>query len=290
MGSVIGAGDTLARIGGDEFAVIVEDASGEAAHRLGRKLCARMDDFRFAHEGQRFRIGASIGLVPIRLPLDGRGGDHAGRPTPPATRPRTPGATACTPGSTPTRACASATARRGGPPASSRRSTRTGSRCTRSASVPRTENRTGCTPRSSCGLRDEEGRTIPPGAFLPAAERFHLVTRIDRWVLQRVIGIVGGACRSLHRADHLHQPLGAVGRGPASSAATRSRALERAGGEVCRPALPRDHRDRRHHQRRRRRRLHAAGCAHSASASRSTTSAPGRPPRSATSGTSRRTC
>jgi EAL domain-containing protein (putative c-di-GMP-specific phosphodiesterase class I) len=34
---------------------------------------------------------------------------------------------------------------------------------------------------------DGDGSLIPPGAFLPAAERFHLASRIDRWVLQQAI-------------------------------------------------------------------------------------------------------
>jgi EAL domain-containing protein (putative c-di-GMP-specific phosphodiesterase class I) len=35
-------------------------------------------------------------------------------------------------------------------------------------------------------LRDTDGSIIVPGVFLPAAERFNLATRIDRWVLKRV--------------------------------------------------------------------------------------------------------
>ena len=30
---------------------------------------------------------------------------------------------------------------------------------------------------------DDDGGSIPPGAFLPAAERYHLSTKIDRWVI-----------------------------------------------------------------------------------------------------------
>jgi EAL domain-containing protein (putative c-di-GMP-specific phosphodiesterase class I) len=33
-------------------------------------------------------------------------------------------------------------------------------------------------------MMQEDGDLVPPGAFLPAAERFHLASRIDRWVLQ----------------------------------------------------------------------------------------------------------
>jgi EAL domain-containing protein (putative c-di-GMP-specific phosphodiesterase class I) len=34
-------------------------------------------------------------------------------------------------------------------------------------------------------LRDSNGDLVPPGTFLPAAERFHLASRIDRWVVRR---------------------------------------------------------------------------------------------------------
>jgi EAL domain-containing protein (putative c-di-GMP-specific phosphodiesterase class I) len=36
-------------------------------------------------------------------------------------------------------------------------------------------------------LRDEQGALIPPGLFLPAAERFNLMAAIDRWVVTQVL-------------------------------------------------------------------------------------------------------
>ena len=33
-------------------------------------------------------------------------------------------------------------------------------------------------------LEDEDGRLVPPGAFLPAAERYNLAAGIDRWVVR----------------------------------------------------------------------------------------------------------
>jgi EAL domain-containing protein (putative c-di-GMP-specific phosphodiesterase class I) len=36
-------------------------------------------------------------------------------------------------------------------------------------------------------LRETDGSLVQPGAFLPAAERFHLASRIDRWVLKHAI-------------------------------------------------------------------------------------------------------
>jgi Amt family ammonium transporter len=37
-------------------------------------------------------------------------------------------------------------------------------------------------------MLDKENQVITPGAFLPAASRFGLMTQIDRWVVKRVLG------------------------------------------------------------------------------------------------------
>jgi EAL domain-containing protein (putative c-di-GMP-specific phosphodiesterase class I) len=36
-------------------------------------------------------------------------------------------------------------------------------------------------------LRDEDGRMVPPGAFIPAAERFGLMLQLDRWVVDTAL-------------------------------------------------------------------------------------------------------
>jgi EAL domain-containing protein (putative c-di-GMP-specific phosphodiesterase class I) len=35
-------------------------------------------------------------------------------------------------------------------------------------------------------LRDEQGHTVPPGEFMPAAERYNVMPAIDRWVIRTV--------------------------------------------------------------------------------------------------------
>lgn len=57
--------DTLARLGGDEFAVLLNHCSLDQAQRIAQQICDAMDDFRFLHDGRRFRLGASIGMVPV---------------------------------------------------------------------------------------------------------------------------------------------------------------------------------------------------------------------------------
>jgi EAL domain-containing protein (putative c-di-GMP-specific phosphodiesterase class I) len=45
----------------------------------------------------------------------------------------------------------------------------------------------------------EDGRIASPGAFIPAAERYHLIASIDRWVVHAAF--VSLACRALSHGD-----------------------------------------------------------------------------------------
>ncbi len=58
-------GDTLGRLGGDEFGILMAHCSLEQARRVTRILLDAIQNFRFAWQVKSFRIGASIGLVPI---------------------------------------------------------------------------------------------------------------------------------------------------------------------------------------------------------------------------------
>ncbi|NOQ15701.1 MAG: EAL domain-containing protein [Methyloprofundus sp.] len=57
--------DTLARLGGDEFAILMEHCSLDQARRTANKVLATVAQFQFVWDNQSFRIGVSIGLVPI---------------------------------------------------------------------------------------------------------------------------------------------------------------------------------------------------------------------------------
>ncbi|MCK7492843.1 MAG: hypothetical protein MZW92_15970 [Comamonadaceae bacterium] len=48
-------------------------------------------------------------------------------------------------------------------------------------------------------MRDEYGRAVPPGAFLPTVERYNLSVRYDRWVIGTALQVDAGA-RAGHRA------------------------------------------------------------------------------------------
>ena len=178
--------DVLARLGGDEFGVILHDCNVDLARNIAQGICDTMNDFRFAHGARRFRIGVSIGLVPldsswkslaaIMKAADtscytakdaGRNRVHVWFDTDHAMH-----------------------ARRG--------DMQWAGRLEQSLDENRFElhaqrlvhldtDRTGLNAEVLVRLRDETGELIQPAAFLPAAERFHLATRIDRWVLRNAI-------------------------------------------------------------------------------------------------------
>ncbi|NOQ36266.1 MAG: EAL domain-containing protein [Methylococcaceae bacterium] len=57
--------DTLARLGGDEFGILMEHCSLERGERLANILRESIADYRFQWDEKSFRIGVSIGLMQI---------------------------------------------------------------------------------------------------------------------------------------------------------------------------------------------------------------------------------
>ena len=63
MKSVMRKGDLMARIGGDEFAIFLSNLNTEQASAVAKNLLDTIHHFRFLWGEKTFRIGASIGLV-----------------------------------------------------------------------------------------------------------------------------------------------------------------------------------------------------------------------------------
>ena len=57
--------DTLARLGGDEFGVLLESCSLEEAMKTAEILRASIGEYKFVWDDRSFRLGVSIGVVPI---------------------------------------------------------------------------------------------------------------------------------------------------------------------------------------------------------------------------------
>ena len=180
---VVRKSDTLARLGGDEFGVLMERCSLDDAYRVADSLLKVIQEHLFLWEEHSLRIGASIGLVSIpqtaadltqllqnadaacyRAKDTGRNRIHIFNDD----------------------------------------DTEIAQRLGEMKWVERIhhalESNLFClyaqaiVPLSSSSdkhyeilirMQGEDGRIIPPGAFLPAAEQFNLIAKIDQWVIRK---------------------------------------------------------------------------------------------------------
>ncbi|RVT85098.1 PAS domain S-box protein [Inhella crocodyli] len=178
--------DVLARLGGDEFGVLLEQCTTEQAMRVAQKICDEMELFRFARGDQRFRVGASIGLVPVDRrfatpALVMQAADAACYSAKESGRNRV-------------HEWVETDANLAHRHAEMQWSTRLEQALDDDAFVlfgqrivSLTEADVGLHAELLLRLPDGRGGYHPPGLFLPAAERYHLASRIDRWVLRQVI-------------------------------------------------------------------------------------------------------
>lgn len=177
--------DLVARLGGDEFGILFECCKIEVAKRVAESLLARVKEFRFAWQDHVFDVGVSIGLVSISSSEqnvtdimsaadvacyaakdDGRNRVHVYHLEDDELKKR-------------------------------HGEMRWVSRISKALEedrfrlycqkiVPVSEMQ-GVAPHYEILVRllDEEGKIIPPLAFIPAAERYNLMTSIDRWVVRK---------------------------------------------------------------------------------------------------------
>lgn len=197
------ADDIVARLGGDEFAVILEQCDTDRAQLMARQICKLMDEYRYTHEGQRYRIGASIGLVSVGsdwLDISAiiRAADTACYAAKEAGRNRVH--VWCeNDSSVLLRRVQTSWATRLESALDDDGFELYAQRIDAIDSLP-TARRSGSVTHSTreqparanaeilLRLKSEGELPILPGAFMPAAERFNLVNRIDQWVMERVIG------------------------------------------------------------------------------------------------------
>lgn len=61
----IRSSDSLGRLGGDEFGLLLEGCSLEQGQQLAQTLVDKVSSYQFMWRGRQFQVGVSIGLVPI---------------------------------------------------------------------------------------------------------------------------------------------------------------------------------------------------------------------------------
>ncbi|HEV8581717.1 MAG TPA: EAL domain-containing protein [Thermoanaerobaculia bacterium] len=197
--SMVRKTDTLARLGGDEFGVLLEDATLEIARELGERMRAAVRQYRFGWQERIFEIGVSIGLVPI----SGASGDMA--------RVLSAADAACYVAKESGRNRIheyqpddSALAERYGEMQWIHRIHKAFAEhrfCLYRQNIHPLHGDGTEPPLCELFIRmlDEEGRIATPAAFIPAAERYHLIASIDRWVVHAAF--VSLACGTLSHGD-----------------------------------------------------------------------------------------
>jgi len=186
--------DLLARLGGDEFAILLENGDLERAAIVAEKLRQAVQDLNFIWNGRSFTVTASIGLVQIH-----------GRATKDETL------------RTADLACYLAKEKgRNRTQIHNPSDTELLHRFGEMAWVQRIhdalEEQRFCLYAqniaalhdTSCEgthielllrLRDKDGNLVPPGDFIPAAERYGLMPLIDRWVVQHAFETIASRIR-----------------------------------------------------------------------------------------------
>jgi len=198
----IGDGDTLARLGGDEFGLLLENRSISAGWRAGKELLTAIEDFQFPWQDRVFRIGASIGMVE----LNELSGDVIGV--------MADADAACYTAKDEGRNCIHVYSADDATLAQRRSEMEWATRLPEALEQGRFELfyqpieplHEGLTERRHLELlirlRDESGALVMPSRFLPAAERYSLSTRVDRWVVATAFDSIA---RLQARQGHAYQ-------------------------------------------------------------------------------------
>jgi diguanylate cyclase (GGDEF)-like protein/PAS domain S-box-containing protein len=178
--------DMLARLGGDEFGMLLDNCPIDKAVEIADGLRAVVEDYRFAWQDKTFAVGVSIGLVAINADTESLSWAMSAADT----------------------ACYVAKDRGRNrlhvyelddAELNLRRTemqwvSRLNEALDNHQLVLRYQPIVGVDSPDQqhsaieilVAMRDADGREIPPGAFIPAAERYNLMVAVDRWVVSQV--------------------------------------------------------------------------------------------------------
>lgn len=178
--------DTLARLGGDEFGVLLEGCALDRAQLIAADLLAAVCEHRFQWENKPFTVGVSIGLVAINAGTGNRAEVFSAADT------------ACYAAKEQGRNRVCVFHSRDADMAQRRTDMGWAARLTQALEEDRLvlyyqpylslgqHSAEGKHIEILLRLIDEGGKVVPPGSFLPAAERYNIMPTIDRWVVKTV--------------------------------------------------------------------------------------------------------
>lgn len=193
--------DTLARLGGDEFGVLLERCQLERAGEVAEKLRQAVHSYRYVWKDKVFEVGASIGLVPLNADSGtisdvlsgadaacyvakdrGRNRIHVFHP-----------------------ADEDVAERKGEMQWINVIQRAWDDNAFELHMQPILALDDGSTIATSAEfllrLRKADGELVRPTVFLPAAERYHMMPQMDRWVLKRALAIISARPASLKQLE-----------------------------------------------------------------------------------------
>lgn len=178
--------DLIVRLGGDEFGVLLKGCNQTIGLRIANNLRKTVEDFRFAWDERVFSVGASIGLVEIegknqQVESILSAADSACYVAKDAGRNRVH--VHC-----PDKENASANQLEMQWASRIQAALDENRFCLYVQKISPVQNGAKGADHYEVLVRmiGKDGSIIPPGAFIPAAERFNLMSYIDRWVIQHV--------------------------------------------------------------------------------------------------------
>ncbi|HXR88665.1 MAG TPA: EAL domain-containing protein, partial [Steroidobacteraceae bacterium] len=181
------ASDTIARLGGDEFGVLLEGCTLEQATRIADGVRQAIRDYRFMWGSNSLSVGASVGVVQIKSDTESVASVMSAADI------------ACYAAKDEGRNRIHVYEQDG--VSHRHREMHWVARVTRAAEenrlelffqpiapigTPKTEGFHELTVR----LRDDDGQLVPPSEFIPAAERYNVMSVIDRWVVLRAVELL----------------------------------------------------------------------------------------------------
>jgi diguanylate cyclase (GGDEF)-like protein/PAS domain S-box-containing protein len=176
------ARDSIARFGGDEFAILLERCPLDKAEEVANTLRRKIADYRFNWEGKTFSVGASIGIVPIEE-------DH-----PTIEEIFSLADTACYGAKDAGRNCIMVHSPKSNEVIerqSEMRQVAFLKEAIKSDQLVLYKQYIATSEDEATGGRYEilvrmikNNEVIPPGAFLPAAERYNAIVEVDKWVIE----------------------------------------------------------------------------------------------------------
>ena len=224
---------SLARLGGDEFALLLPHCSVMQAEETAQLIIETFEVFRFQARNQQFRVGVSIGVVPLQ--------EQSLRPDAVMQAADTSCFIAKESGRNRWHTWVEGnvdTMRRN---QAMRWVIRLQNAMDEERLVLYAQRIFPLDPTANTSLRVElllrlreaDGTLVMPGAFLPPAERFQLATRLDQWVLEKTLTMLG-ELNSLDCISHIALNVSGQSVVDASFLRTVDQLLARAGPEISR--------------------------------------------------------